>query len=71
MNLGTRRHNLIQQRNNMIALRLWHAHDLRDESWVEEDGLPAGDGIRADERVLGGDGGAAYGAAEVARTLGL
>jgi hypothetical protein len=71
MNLRTRRHNLIQQPDNMIALRLRHANDLRDEAGVKEDGLPACNGICADEGVLGCDGLAAHGAAEVAGALSL
>lgn len=55
----------------MIALRLRHADDLSHEPRVEEEALPAGDWIRADERVLGGDGLAANSAAEFAGSLGL
>jgi hypothetical protein len=71
MNLGTRRHNLIQQPNDMIALRLRHTDNLGHEPWIEENALPASDGVCADQRVLGGDGVAAHGAAEIAGALGL
>jgi hypothetical protein len=70
MNLGTRRHNLIQQPNDMIALRLRHTDNLGHEPWIEENALPASDGVCADQRVLGGDGVAAHGAAEVLLHMG-
>lgn len=71
MDLRTRSHNLIQQADNMIALRLGDAHDLGHESRVEEDALPPCNGVCADERVLRRHGLAAHGAAQVARSLGL
>src|SRR5690348_2935258 len=62
MNLRTRAHNLIQQRDNRIAFRLGHADNLGHEAWVEKHALPACDGVRADQGVFGCDGLAAHGA---------
>jgi len=66
MNLGTSRHNLSQETDNMIRLRLRHTNDLGYESRVKEDALPARDGVRPNEWVLGGDGLATYCSAKVA-----
>lgn len=63
MDLGTRRHNLVEQRDDVVALCLGHAYNLGDEAGIEEDALPACHGVGADEWVLGGDGLAAHGAA--------
>jgi hypothetical protein len=71
VNLGTRRHNLVQQANNVIALRLRYTNNLGHEPWIEENRFPARDGVCADQRVLGSDGVAAHGAAEIAGALGL
>lgn len=37
VDLRTRRHDLIQEADNMIALSLWYTHNLGDEAGVEED----------------------------------
>jgi hypothetical protein len=66
MNLWTRCHNLSQETDNVIRLRLRYADDLCYKAWIEEDALPACHGIRSDEWVFGGDGLATYCPAEVA-----
>lgn len=71
MYFRTRRHNLIQQSDDMIALRLRYAHNLRHEPWVEEDTLPACDGVGSDKWVFGDDWISSNGAAELACALSL
>lgn len=40
--------------DNKITLSLGDTDDLGDETRVEEEGIPAGDGVGANERVYGG-----------------
>lgn len=42
--------------DDSIALGLGDTDDLSDEAGIEEEGVPAGDGVCADKRVFGGDG---------------
>lgn len=69
MYLWTRGNDLVEQADDVIALCLRDANDLGDEARVEEDRLPARDGVRADQRVFGGDWFTSYGAAEVSCSL--
>lgn len=55
----------------MIALSLGNAYNFGDEAGVEEERLPSGDGVSADERVLGRDGITADRAAKIPRALSL
>jgi hypothetical protein len=66
MNLWTRCHNLSQETDNVIGLRLRYADNLCYEAWVEEDALPACHGICPNEGVFGGDGLTTHCPAEVA-----
>jgi hypothetical protein len=54
--LWARSNNLVEQRDDVVTLSLWHTNDLGDKARVEEYTLPACDGVCADERMLGGDG---------------
>lgn len=60
MQLRTRRDNLIEIGNNMIALRFRHTDDLCYEAWVEEEGFPACYGVGADQGVGSSNGFAAH-----------
>lgn len=71
MNLRTRAHNLVQEADDMIALRFGYADNFGHEAGVEEYALPSRDRVRADERVLSCDWLAAYCAAQVSRALSL
>ena len=64
-------YDLIEQRDDVIALGLWNADDLGDKAGVEEYTLPASDGMCADEWVFRCDRFTAHGAAKVACTLRL
>lgn len=57
--------------DDSIALALRDADDGCHEARVEEEAVPAGDGVCADERVFCGDGVAADWAAEGSRVVGL
>lgn len=62
---------LVEQRDDVVALGLRDADDLGDKAGVEEDTFPAGNGMGADEWVFCCDWFAAHGAAEVACALRL
>jgi hypothetical protein len=71
LHLGTRRYNLIEKTNDMVALRLRHADDLGDKAGVEEQRLPTSNRVSTDERVGSGDGLTANSATHLARALRL
>lgn len=54
-----------------ITLGFRDAHDLRDKSRVEEQSVPAGDGVRANERMLGRDWVTANRSTKSSRVVGL
>lgn len=64
-------YNLIQILDDVIALRFWDANDLGDEAGIEEEGFPSCDGVRAYQRMFGGDWLTANSAAELSRPLRL
>lgn len=53
--------------DNSITLSFGDTNDLSDEARVEEECVPAGDRVGADERVFGGDWFAADGSADGSR----
>lgn len=50
-----RSNDLIEVSDDGVTLCLWDANDLSDEASIVEQRLPAGDGIRADQGMLGDD----------------
>lgn len=64
--LWARGDDLVEQSDDVVGFCLGDADDLGHEARVEEDTLPACDGVGAHERVLCRDGLASDGAAEVA-----
>jgi hypothetical protein len=62
---------LIEKGDDVVALGLGDADNLGDEAGIEEEGLPSGDRMCADEWVLGGDSITTDGPAEVSRALSL
>lgn len=67
--LGAGADNLIEERDDVVGFRLGHTNNLGHEARVKEQRFPAGDRVSADQWMLGGDGLATDGAAQVARTL--
>ena len=63
--------NLVEKRDDVVTFSLGDTNNLRHETWVEEEGLPPGHRVSADQRMLGGDGVPAYRAAKVTRALRL
>ena len=47
---------LVEVRDDHVALDLWDPYNTGNESWVEEEGLPFCDWVGADQRVFGDDG---------------
>ena len=62
---------LIEKGDDVVALGLGNADNFGNEAGVEEEGLPSGDRVCADEWVLGGDGFTTNRPAEVSRALSL
>lgn len=56
MQFLSRGNDVVEVRENRVALPLGYSHNLCDKARVEEQCLPASDGVRANEWVLGGHG---------------
>jgi hypothetical protein len=69
MNLLGGGDNIREVLDNSITLSLGDPNDFSDETWVEEERVPAGDWVCADERVFGGDWFAADGSADGSRVV--
>lgn len=65
------RNNLVEIRDDVIALRLGNANDLRHETRVEEQRLPSSDRVRTDQRMLRDDGLTSDWTAQFTRALSL
>lgn len=64
-------HHVGEVPDDRIALGFGDAYDLGHESWVEEQTVPAGDRVRANERMLGGDRITTNGSSKRSRVIGL
>jgi len=53
--LLSRGDDLVEESDDGITLGLWDTNNLGDKAWVEEKRFPAGDGVRADQRMLCND----------------
>lgn len=62
---------LVEVRDDVVTLNLGNADNLGHEAGVEEQRLPSGDGVHADERVLSDDRLATDGAAHLLGAIGL
>jgi len=71
MELLSRGNDLVEESNDGIALGPWDTDDLSHKAWVEEQRLPTGDRVRADQWMFGDDRISSNRASEGSRTFGL
>lgn len=71
MQLLGRSDDLVEEPDDSIALGPGDTNDFGHESWVEEERLPASDGVRADQRVFGDNRVSSNRASKGSRSFGL